>query len=107
MGAIRRIDDLACAQPEDGVSRGRPGLRRMQGLDHVGHGLDRPIINREQHIAACEPRPGRGSAFRDVGNHHALRPLYPQHAVFHLVEARSRQNIGHAEAQQRRDDQDR
>ena len=78
----------------------------MQRPDHVRHALDGRIIDREQHIATCEAYNGCGSPFRDIRHHHAFRPLYPQHAIFHLAEARPRQHVGDTKAQQRRDDQD-
>jgi hypothetical protein len=78
----------------------------MQRPDHVRHGLDGRIIDREQHITACEAYSRRGSAFRDIGHHYAFWPLHPQHTVFHLTETRPRQDIGDTEAQQCRNDQD-
>ena len=86
-----QIDYLAGTKPEHGVPRDRPGLCRMQRPDHVRHALDGRIIDREQHIATCEAYNGCGSPFRDIRHHHAFRPLYPQHAIFHLAEARPRQ----------------
>ena len=71
--------------------------------NHIRHRLDRPIIDRQQHIAPRETDRCCGGAVCDVGRKHTLRTLSPQHSVFGLLDAGTGQDIGDTETQQHGD----
>jgi hypothetical protein len=96
------IDDVARPQPEDGVSDGVSCLVRVQHANHIARVLDGPVVNGQQKIAALQTDRCRWTVDRNLCRDHALWIGHPQDAVFHLVPRRAGGHVRSAEAQERR-----
>jgi hypothetical protein len=76
----------------------------MEGAFNVGGLLHRPIVDRQQEVTWKESFNGGGSIGGDLGRHDTLWTLCPQNAVLHFIERCAGNDVGDAEAQQRRHD---
>ena len=76
----------------------------MEGAFNVGGLLHRPIVDRQQQVTWNESLHGGGSIGGDLCGYDTLWTLCPQNAVLHFIERRAGNDVGNAEAQQRRHD---
>ena len=65
----------------------------MQRLHDVLNVLHGPVVDRQKHVAAAEPRPSGRRVVRDFGGHDSLRAQCPEHAVFRFIERRPRNDV--------------
>jgi len=101
----RNVHLLPCLHARDGVMKRLSRVRPMQRRDHLVHPIDRLPVNREQDVAALQPRPfGRG-AERNFRRHDLAAGVLPQNAVFEFPPVPALGHVQAGEEQQERDDQ--
>jgi hypothetical protein len=79
----------------------------VQHIEDIGGALDWTVIDRQEQIAAFEPDTFRRTPLGYLVNNRAVRTRGPQHAIFDFVPGCAGSDIGNAQAQQSRHDEDR
>ena len=97
----RQIRHFTRAEPQQRVGVAVAGARLVLDREHVGAAFDRLIVDGQQDVARPHTGPARGRRRGDLGRHHAHGALDPEHAVFHFVGGRARNDVGQTERQQR------
>jgi len=94
-------------RPDHGVVEAIATLRAVQGFQHVVRVLDRPAVDGQQQVAAAQSGFRGGTARGNLRRDDALGPGRPEHAVLHLVPARTHGDVRGGERQQARHDDER